>query len=64
MFGISCVPELFQKTIEQIIAKFDNALNYIDDIIIFAKSKEELLKIQAEVLQELSEFGTLLNHEK
>lgn len=64
MFGISCAPEMFQKAIEQILSKFKNAVNYIDDILLFALSKEELMKVQEEVLKELDDCDILLNHKK
>lgn len=41
MFGISCAPELFQKTMERILSGCDGCLNFIDDIIVFGKDRKE-----------------------
>lgn len=61
---MSCAPEMFQRTMEQMLSKFDNAVNYIDDILIFGETKEELKKAEAAVLKQLNDFGILLNDKK
>lgn len=64
MFGINCAPEIFQKTLEKILAGCIGCLNYIDDIIIFGpdqKTHDHRLKV---VLNRLKEFNVLLNKDK
>lgn len=64
MFGINCAPEIFQKTMEKILAGCIGCLIYIDDILIFGidqKSHDERLKI---ILGRLKEFNVLLNKDK
>ena len=39
MFGVNSATEIFQKTLEGILANCDNCLNYIDDVIVFGSSE-------------------------
>jgi len=39
--GVNSAPEIFQKLLEERLAKCPNALNYIDDVIVFGSSLEE-----------------------
>ncbi|XP_055698689.1 uncharacterized protein K02A2.6-like [Phlebotomus papatasi] len=64
MFGISCAPEMFQKTMEQILCGCSNALNYIDDIIVFGASEDEHNRALDGVLDTLKRHNVLLNHAK
>ncbi|XP_055914211.1 uncharacterized protein K02A2.6-like [Eupeodes corollae] len=41
LFGVNSAPEIFQKTMENILAPCQNAMNYLDDIIVFGLSEEE-----------------------
>lgn len=51
MFGTVIAPEVFQRIMEQVLAKCKNAVNYIDDILIFGKSEEEHDEALREVLE-------------
>lgn len=65
MFGIVIAPEVFQRIMEQILATVSsNVVNYIDDILVFAKSEEEHDRILRQVLRILKEKGIMLNQEK
>ena len=64
MFGISCAPEIFQKTIHKILLGLDGTFNYLDDIIIFGKTSEELENNRDKVLKRLEEYGVVLNRKK
>lgn len=61
MFGLSCAPEMFQKTMEQILAGCENVINYIDDIFIFGETEEEHNTALAKVLSVLKENNIMLN---
>lgn len=64
MFGISCAPEIFQKMMEQILSGCDGVLIYIDDIVVFAPTKElHDVRLQ-NVLKRIREFNITLNKEK
>lgn len=64
MFGITCAPEIFQKIMERILKGCDGCLNFMDDVIVFAPSKElHDVRLQ-KVLNRLSEFNVTLNKEK
>lgn len=64
MFGISCAPELFQKTFERILLGCDGVINFIDDILIYADSKELHDCRLAAVLKTLKDYNVTLNDKK
>lgn len=64
MFGITCAPEIFQKIMEQILKGCDGCLNYMDDVIVFAPTKESHETRLRNVIQRLNEFNVTLNKEK
>lgn len=64
MFGISCAPEMFQKTMEQILAGCDNVINYIDDIVVSGETEEEHDAALNKVLSVLKDRNILLNKDK
>ena len=64
MFGISCAPEIFQKTFERILLGCEGVINFIDDILIYAPSKEvHDIRLDA-VLKRLKEYNVTLNDKK
>lgn len=64
MFGVNCAPEIFQKLMEEAIKGCDGVIVYIDDILIFAMSLEELQQRTQRVLKALREKNLTLNVEK
>lgn len=64
MFGITCAPEIFQKTIEKIFAGVEGVMYYIDDIIIFAKNIKDHDKRLSKVMEKVDQYNILLNSEK
>lgn len=64
MFGISCAPEMFQKLIEQIISGCCGCANYIDDIVVYGRSKNEHDNRLHAVLKSLKDKSIALNEEK
>lgn len=64
MFGIVCAPEMFQKIMEQVLVGCDGCLNYIDDIIIYGETREQLKERTEKVLKRLSEYHVELNTDK
>lgn len=64
MFGVSCAPEMFQKVLEQILANCKNAVNYIDDVLIFGETEEEHDRALCAVMETLKDKNILLNHNK
>ncbi|XP_055604197.1 uncharacterized protein K02A2.6-like [Uranotaenia lowii] len=57
MFGINCAPELFQKTMEQVLSGCEGCLVFIDDIIVHNMRLKK-------VLQRLREWNVVLNETK
>lgn len=64
MFGICCAPELFQKVMESILAGLEGVIIYLDDIVVYGRSKEEHDRRLSAVLQRLAEYEVLLNKKK
>lgn len=64
MFGVNCAPEIFQREMCRILKGIKNVIIYIDDILIFANSIEDLRITVAEVLQVLRANNLTLNYEK
>lgn len=64
MFGVNSAPEIFQRTMEGLLATCSNCLNYIDDVIIFGNTEEEHDKAVKEVLRVFKEHNLELNDDK
>ncbi|XP_053617728.1 uncharacterized protein K02A2.6-like [Plodia interpunctella] len=64
MFGISCAPEIFQKTLENLLMKCDGVINFIDDILVFGDNEAQHDMRLRKVLDTLRNSGVLLNDEK
>lgn len=62
-FGLSCAPELFQKTMEIVLIRCKGILVYLDDILIYGKSAEEL-KSRTEIVKETLRANNLTINEK
>lgn len=64
LFGINCAPELFQKIMEQILAGCEGCFVYIDDIIIYGETLEQLKERVAKVIAALKLYNVMLNESK
>ena len=63
-FGITSAPEIFQRTMEEILQGINNVVCFFDDILIHSSCPEEHEKHIATVLQRLEEVGLKLNKGK
>jgi len=64
MFGVNSAPELFQRHLEQLLITCPNAMNYIDDVVIFGASEQEHDKAMKDVCKIFSDNNVLLNEQK
>lgn len=64
MFGISCAPEIFQKTLERMLLGCEGVLNFIDDILTFGKDLEEHNIRLKKVMAVLESNDVMLRREK
>ncbi|KAG6461364.1 hypothetical protein O3G_MSEX012576 [Manduca sexta] len=64
MFGITCAPEIFQKTLERILLGCEGVINFIDDILIYGKDLKEHDNRLNKVLQVLEQYNVVLRPEK
>lgn len=63
-FGLSCAPELFQKVMERLLVNCKNIVVYLDDILIYGRTQEELECHVAEVKKVLKSNNLTINEEK
>ena len=60
-FGISSAPSAFQKMLSSILSGIQGVQNYLDDVILCAKTKSEHDAILLKVIQRLDKYGIKLN---
>jgi transposase InsO family protein len=63
-FGISLAPEVFQRTMEQILGSMDGVVCFMDDVVVCGDTAEEHDKRLEEVLKRVSKAGLKLNKDK
>lgn len=64
LFGVNCAPEMFQERMETVLRGCKGTIVYIDDILVYAKSEEELKRRQEAVIQRLQSNNLTLNTAK
>lgn len=63
-FGLSCSPEIFQREMEKIFAGTLGVVIYMDDILVFAESQEELHSRVEHVKEKLRASNMTINEKK
>ena len=63
-FGISLAPEVFQRTMENILGDIEGVECYMDDILVHADGMEEHDRRLDQALNRLAQTGLKLNREK
>lgn len=63
-FGLSVAPEMYQKKFSEIFADIKGVKTCIDDIIVYAKNKEEHDQILLKLLERARKHGVKFNKEK
>ena len=63
-FGVSCAPELFQHRMNRILEGMEGVVVLMDDVLVFASTKEEHDIRLSTVLKRLEEVGATLNRAK
>jgi len=64
MFGVNSAPEIFQRRLEQLPAALPNAMNYIDDVIIFGANELEHDETAKSVCKMFNGNNVFLNKKK
>ncbi|XP_053686710.1 uncharacterized protein K02A2.6-like [Sabethes cyaneus] len=64
MFGVNCAPEIFQREMSRILEKIENKVVYIDDVLLFGGTLEELRSTVSQVLRILRQNNLTLNTAK
>lgn len=64
MFGVNAAPEIFQRVMTETLQGIKGVACYIDDILIYAKTKEEHDTVLRAVLARLRKANFTLNQEK
>lgn len=63
-FGLSCAPELFQRVMEKLFVSCKNVIVYLDDILIYGRTQEELNKYVETVRKIIDDNCLTVNEEK
>ena len=63
-FGISLAPEVFQRTVENVLGDIEGVECYMDDILVHADGMEEHDRRLDQALNRLAQTGLKLNREK
>lgn len=63
-FGMNAAPEKFQKIMEEILRDLEGVIVYIDDIVVFGRSKQEHDERLKKVMERLRANNATLNAEK
>lgn len=63
-FGVNCAPEAFQKIMEDRLRSCEGVAVFIDDILVYGGTEEELSRRTEEVKRRLSENNLTLNMDK
>ena len=63
-FGIAAAPGTFQELMNEVIKGIRGAMVYLDDILIFSKSKEEHYQVIGQVLDRILAAGLRINPDK
>lgn len=64
LFGVNCAPEIFQRTMDEILQGCCGVIVYVDDILIFASSLEQLREREKTVRERLMANNLTLNETK
>lgn len=64
VFGVNSAPETFQRVMEDILRAVTNVIIYIDDVLVFAKTLQDLRKYTKAVLAALKKNNLTLNESK
>nr|XP_049699503.1 uncharacterized protein LOC110376634 [Helicoverpa armigera] len=64
MFGITCAPEMFQKTLERVLIECEGVVNFIDDILVYGKDKQEHDRRLQKVIETLKANDIMLREDK
>ncbi|CAH2089953.1 unnamed protein product [Euphydryas editha] len=64
MFGITCAPEMFQKTLERVLIECEGVVNFIDDILVYGRDKKEHDKRLQKVLETIRTNNIMLKEDK
>ena len=60
-FGISSAPEIFQRTMTEILQGIDGVICYFDDILLHSKTDSEHETLLNRITERLQEVGLQLN---
>lgn len=64
VFGVNCAPEIFQRTMEWVFSGIPGVINFIDDILIYGETLEQLRERSIKVLEVVKINNLTLNEAK
>lgn len=63
-FGLRNAAQTFQRFLDEVLRGLDCCFSYIDDILVFSRSKAEHLEHLEKVFKKLQDYGLLINEGK
>ena len=63
-FGLNSAPEIFSKVMSRVLDGLEGVLCYLDDVLVFGKSKEDHDERLRQVIERFRKFDLRLNFEK
>lgn len=63
-FGLNAAPEIFQKTMDSMLRNLESVIAFVDDIVVFGKSKADHDRNLELLLERLKRNNVTLNEEK
>lgn len=63
-YGVCSIPAIWQRRLQAALSHLKNAINFFDDVLVFADSIEDLLIALEETLQAIADAGLKLNRPK
>ncbi|CAB0005038.1 unnamed protein product, partial [Nesidiocoris tenuis] len=63
-YGVSSIPAIWQRRLEEVLRGLDSSLNFYDDILVFSTSSAGLLRALGEVFARLDKSGIKLKKTK
>lgn len=63
-FGLRNAAQTFQRFLDEVLRGLDCCYSYIDDILVFSRSKQEHLEHLEAVFERLNKYGLLINENK
>ena len=63
-FGLKTAPATFQRMMDRLLANIDKVVVYLDDVLVYGDTIEEVIRISSEVFDKLNDANLKLRAKK